>query len=166
MANDVILIDPDVIRAETSLDFNTSGSFLLPAIVEAQAIDLEEVIGSCLLSALKQRVSDNEVEDQYKVLLEEYIHPFLKYAVLARIVVPITYKMANIGVVTTSDSEVHNISYADVALIKEYYIKERDVFKRRLQRYLCSHRSEFVELRDCSCNGEAPHLESSASTSL
>lgn len=159
----ILLIDPEKVKEVTAIDNNIAGDFLLPAIKEAQEMDLEETIGSPLYKALIKKVSEHSVSGVYKELLEEKIHPFLQYASVARLIPKVAYKVTNAGVVTTNDVNIINVQNNVLGLVKQEAISNRDVYKKRLQDYLRVHHSNFPELSEHHCDDVHKNLYASDS---
>ena len=157
MANtyrDVLFISEDYIKSESMLDDNVSGKYLLTAIKLAQDIELRSVIGKCLLETLQQKIFDREIDaienGDYKDLLDVYIQPFLLYQVLSEIIIPTTYKMSNFGLMRSDDEKDYSVDNGQVNLIREFYMDKANVYKKRLQNYLCNNNSAVYRLKICT----------------
>lgn len=150
---DVLFISEDYIKSESMLDDNTSGKFLLTAIKLAQDVELRSVIGKCLLESLQTKIFERHIDDlenlDYKDLLDVYIQPFLLYQVLSEVIIPISYKMSNFGLMMSSDEKDYAVDNKQINLVKEYYMNKANVYKKRLQTYLCSNKDKFPEIKDC-----------------
>lgn len=171
MANfiDVLLIDEGLIKSTTNISDNVSGEYILPAIKLAQDIDLESVIGSNLREALQKKVVDGSIaeDNMYKTLLDNYIQPYLTYCTIVHLIPNISWKIANAGVLTTSDEKMSPVSSIEVDKVKAHYKHLSDVYKDRLQRFLCSKYINFKELHSYkSCDEIRANLYSSASCNL
>lgn len=146
----ILLISEDLIKSITNLNDNVSGNYLLPSIQLAQDIELEETIGTPLLVKLQTLIYNNEIGTEtnkhYKHLLDKYIQPFLCYATISHITVPIAYKLTNAGVLRTEDEKMYNVSTNEVDKIKNHYQHLTDTYKYRLQRYLIANYNQFPEL--------------------
>lgn len=153
---DVLFISEDYIKSESMLDDNTSGKFLLTAIKLSQDVELRSILGKCLLEVLQQKIFDKEIETlenmHYKDLLDIYIQPFLLYQVLSEIIIPVSYKMSNFGLMRADDEKDYAVNNGEVNLVREYYTNKANVYKKRLQNYLCKNKALFPELGDC-CEG-------------
>lgn len=133
----VLLISEDYLKTESFLDDNVSGKYLLTAIKMAQDIELQSIIGTKLLHSIQKKVFDNvidlDAESRYKDLLDNYIQPFLLYQVLSEIVIPISYKMSNFGVMQSSDEKDYAVDNKQINLVKKFYFDKANVYKERLQ---------------------------------
>lgn len=161
----VLLISEDYVKTESGLNDNVFGKFLLPAIREAQDINLSQVIGQNLLEEIYYRVLNNQIEGDYKILLEDHIQPYLLYQVQANIVPTLNVKLANIGTVLTQDEHIVNLSKTDVDNLKQNIQYKADFYCRRLQEYLLQNR-EIFDLDDCMCGNIKANLDSAASTGI
>lgn len=168
----VLLISEDTLKSYTSLNDNCFGKNILPSVKTAQDIELQSIIGSCLYNALCSMVNDNsitaETSTQYKVLLDEYIRPYLSYITLAHLVTEMSTKLTNFGLVESSDEHLVNASIAERDLVKTQYIYYADSYCRQMQGFLKANRQSFPELDcGCTCDGDVkPNLESAASSTI
>ena len=169
MKNETCIISPDFIKSMSNISDNTSDKYLLPAIREAQDIDFRNIVGYAMLEKLKELNDSDTLNDpkniQYKELLEESKY-FLTYATMVHLTMKTSYKIANMGVVRTSDDNVTSASYEEVRRIADYYRSRADFFKNSLQRYLCYNRSRLPELSEELYNQAKAQLRSSATTSI
>lgn len=166
--SNILLISEDYIKSNSVIDQNLSGHFLFPAILSAQDIELVQTIGQNLVDVLKDMVAEHTIEQNpdYQVLLDDYVQQFLLYQVLSKVVIPVSYKIANAGVVNVSDDKLENTEFKTIALLKEYYNNEANVYKQRLQHYLCHNRSKYPELSGCDCAVTKAQLDSSSSCGI
>lgn len=165
----VLLISEDYIKSESNLDNNVSGKYLQSAIKLAQDVELQSTIGTKLLEALQKKcinwidphtpvhpieppepLPSDSIDDsdnyRYKELLDYYVQPYLLYQVLSEIVIPISYKLGNFGVMRTDDEKDIAAEASQVNQIKKYYRDKADFFKTRLQDFIITYYNEFPEL--------------------
>lgn len=148
--NDVLLISESYIKSVTNISDNIAGDYLLPSIKLAQDIDLESTIGTQLLKKLQKLVYDNDISNQensnYKLLLDNYIQPYLAYCTIKHLAPTVAYKLANQGVIRTDDEKSYNITSNEVDKTADYYSHIANTFKKRLQLFLIANYNEFPEL--------------------
>lgn len=148
--NDVLLISEDYIKSTTNISDNLANDYLLPSIKLAQDIDLESTIGTQLLHKLQKLVFDNDISNQensnYKLLLDNYIQPYLAYSTIQHIVPTVAYKLVNQGIVRTDDEKSYNVTSNEVDKVVDYYNHIANTFKKRLQMFLIANYNEFPEL--------------------
>jgi hypothetical protein len=166
--DNVLLTNIENIKQTTNISDNVNGKVLQTAIVEAQEIDLQEIIGTKLLNKLKQLVRAGEVSlpgnEVYKELMD-IIQIYLAYNTVTKALIPLTYKIDNIGVVQTTDENIATLQIDDVYNINEYYKKRADYYGSRIQNYVLKHRGE-LEICDNDCYQISAHLNSAANTGL
>lgn len=161
----VLLTSEKFVKDLTPIDENLANKFLRSALIEAQEIGLREILGSCLLDTLKGKVQDKTLDGVYKELVEkcQYV---LAYKALTTLCIQCTYKIANVGTVTTRDDNVDNLSWKDLTGVREYYTHKADFYTLLLQKYLLQNKSSFPELKECDCTRLEANLKSSASSGL
>lgn len=170
---DILLTSEAYVRSQTDLDDNLLGKVLLPAIKLAQDIELQEALGTRLYRSLQQKVFDETIGDtgntQYEELLDDYVQPFLAYQTLANCVSLARAKVANIGVVNTTDTNVNSEGKPNSDLLKNDYLHFAHHYLKLLQNWLKVNKNLFIELDEChNCDeaGMASHLNSASNTPL
>lgn len=148
--NDVLLISESYIKSVTNISDNIANDYLLPAVKLAQDVDLESTIGTQLLQKLQKLVYDNNISNEenamYKLLLDNYIQPFLAYCTIKHIVPTVAYKLVNQGIIRTEDEKSYNVTSNEVDKVADYYNHLSNFYKKRLQMFLISKYNSFTEL--------------------
>ena len=165
----ILLISEDKVKTLSNLDSNVFGKWLMPAIREAQDINLQSIIGSCLYNHLLSLVESGEImshsNELYKDLLDNQIRDFLVYQTLVNIVPLINVNMANMGTVVSNDEHIQTLSQGNIDLVRNYYQSKADFYQKRLQDYLCCNQEFFPELNECGCNCTIkPNLKSNTNS--
>lgn len=166
---DILLTSPDFIRSMTNISDNVNGKVLMSAIREAQDIDLQEVIGTCMLEKLKNLVDDEDIDEPeniyYKLLLNESQY-FIAYTVVARICILLNFKIDNAGVFQTSDENITNINLEETFNIQEFYQRKADFYIKRLQEFIRDNIMYLPEISEaCYCKVKS-NLYSSANANI
>ena len=148
--NDVLLISESYIKSVTNISDNLAGDYLLPSIKLAQDIDLESTIGTQLLEKIQELIYNNDISNEnnsmYKLLLDNYIQPYLAYATIQHLTPTVAYKLANQGVLRTDDEKSYNVTSNEVDKVMDFYSHIANTFKKRLQLFLIANYNEFPEL--------------------
>ena len=162
----ILLISEDTLKTYSHLNENIWGKSLTPAIITAQDIYLQKFLGSCLYKKVLELVKSGEIRNEnyamYKELLDNYIANFLIYQTLANLIPEISTKITNMGLVTSSDEHVQNVTQGERDLVMGQYQKYADAYCKMMQDFLKENRDSFPELNCCG----APNLDSSAETGL
>ena len=166
MINNVLMISEDFVKTNSNLGDNVWGKYLLPAIREAQHIQLQSIIGTQLYESILTKIVEGSLADQYKELVDDYCRWYLLYAVLSDIIDVLDIKLVNLGTVRTRDEYVDNISDAERVRLKTNYQYKADWYCKRLQEYLLDHIELFPEIDSCTCESIKSNLHSAASTGV
>lgn len=161
----VLLTDEKFVKGLVNIDENLANKYLRSALIEAQEIELREVLGDCLLDTLKGMVQDGEIPEIYNLLIEKCQYA-LAYKAITNLCMTATYKVANVGAVTTSDDNVHNLSWSDLVGVRDYYTHKADNFVYQLQTFLLQNKSSFPELKECDCERIKSHLRTASTCGL
>lgn len=168
--NTTLLVSEKYIKQNSGLDENLYGKFLLPAIREAQEMNLQSIIGTSLYEKICELVNTGEICDdenyEYKYILDKHIQPYLMYMTIANIIPLIGSKITNLGTVVSNDEHVENLSKNDRDSLKDYYTLRSDHYARRLQNYLCKNYILFPELKTCDCEAMNANLKSAATSPI
>ena len=149
---EVLLISEKTLKSESYLNDNVGSEMILPAIQSAQDIKLQPLLGCALYSALKNKVLADEVTEPYTTLLKSYIKPFLIYAVLSDIQIPLAFKTRANGAAVRANTEyTYNSERKDTQMIANYYEDKMNFYGFRLTDYLKQNSSLFPEYHDFSC---------------
>lgn len=164
----VLLISEDYIKTNSGLNDNVWGSYLTPAIREAQDIKLQQVLGSTLYNSILLMVENGAIRNAdylpYKALLDDFIQPYLMYQAISDIVPIIGVKLTNLGVVVSNDEHVTNLTQSERELVQNYYEQRAEFYGKRLQEFLIDNKSQFKELKNCT--DIKPTLDSIGETGL
>jgi hypothetical protein len=139
----VYLISEDILKSETILNDNVSSEYFNSAIETAQEIYLQQLIGTSLLDDLCMKVKEGRLNDDDKILLDEYIIPFLKFKVLCEVTLPIAFKYRNAGLVQTNNEHMYNSGLKDAQSLMSFYDSRANFFAIRLTEWLCDNSVKF-----------------------
>ena len=154
MSNKIFLISENVLKTETIINDNVGAEFIRPAIETSQDIYLQQVIGTMLLDKLYNDVANDDVKEQYKTLLDDYIAPYLKFKVLAEITVPLAYKYRNAGIIQTTGDHYNNSTLRDATMVQNHYETRATFYHQRLSDYLTANSNLFPEYRNKRDNAD------------
>ena len=126
---------------------NVDDMYLLPSIEIAQDAGLQPLIGTKLYNKLMDLVEDSSITGatEYKYLLDEYIAPYLINKATADIIIPLSYKMRNQGVVQQTSEYTYSPSLKDTQYVIQNYENKANFYGNRLSDYLKANRSKFPE---------------------
>ena len=181
---EILLTSEANVKGLTAISDNIESKYLVPAIREAQEIYLREIIGDALMDKLKWCVdnnafrgafsgadynddfdSENGGNPQYKKLLGK-IQYYLAYKAVAELIPKVSYKIANMGVVKTSDENVQNAAYNEIVMQRDYYVSRADYYCLLLQNFILANQRDYPELTQQKVNEIHATLKSAASCGI
>ena len=140
----------------TILSGNIDDNYLSSTIVTCQEVYLEQITGTALYHKLQMLVY-NQITGQedgiydpgnedYRELLEEMVKPYLKARATVDILYPVSYKIRNMGVMKSSDTNLQNADMSDIKYLEKQYLTYVAEYEQRLSKYLCANKEKFEEL--------------------
>lgn len=166
---EVLLTSEAFVKETSNLSDNLAGKYLLPAIREAQEINLRGIVGDALLAKLKELVGSGKLtaagNEAYARLVKECQY-YLAYQTLAGLPYKISYKLSNIGVAKNSDSNAQPCTADELAAVQRYYQSKADYHADLLQRFVLAHCRSYPELSENDCYRIHQNLYSAATCGL
>ena len=156
---DILLISEKTLKSQSYINDNVDSCYIVPAIRTAQDIGLQPLIGTNLYVALQDKIQSNSIEGDYKILMDDYITPYLVNRVMMEIQLPLAYKMRNSGIVQSNNEYETNTYLKDAKQMSVYYEQKSDFYGLRLTSYLNHNSSKFPEYTNSDCSGISPSKE-------
>lgn len=134
---------------------NVSGEYIRPAMITAHTVYLKEAIGDNLYDKMVELViaesgSDpHKMPPAYKSLLDDYIIPYLEFLVMAELTMNVSFKVRNLGIVTTNDTNATQVSMENTKYFQNYYQSKAEFYENRLKKYLGMNHENFPEYSYC-----------------
>ncbi len=172
---EILLTSEKFVKSVTSISDNLAGKYLLPAIREAQDMQLRNVLGDALLARLKTLVradfngdfNDDFLaaydgsEPDYRDLLRRCQY-FLAYTSVVEVLWKVSFKVANFGVVRDTDDNHQGASVEELSRTQAYWQAKADGCCLDLQNWLLERREKFPELSGAQCARIGSNLRSAA----
>lgn len=150
MKEKIYFISEKLLRQESLLQDNVDSAYLNNAILTAQNVGLQEVIGTSLYDSLREQVKAGEFKsDEYETLLSEYIQPYLVNRVMTDICVPLHYKFKNAGIAIANDQHFQTANLNELEYVKEHYEHLAVFNANRIIEFVLRNRSVFTEINTC-----------------
>ena len=143
------LISETTLKERSVVNENVNAKYINPSIEDAQEMGLQPLIGTVLYKKLCSMVSDKSIREEanadYKLLLDEYVTPYLCQQTVADLQVSLFAKMRNEGIVTSQDQQTQQLSKGEVDFIKEHYDNKANFYAMRLTDYLRANSGKYPE---------------------
>lgn len=92
---------------------------------------------------------NNDITDprysDYKLLLDEYITPYLCWQVMNSIQIALDYKFSNSGMIENADERKNRLDYTRSKALSDQYQKYANSYALKLKDYLCANSNKYPE---------------------
>ena len=152
MNNNVLFISEKTLKQSTFIPENLDATYLVQPITYAQDQLIQPVLGGKLYHRLQDGIANNDLNENETILLKDYIQPVMVNQVLSDIIMEISFKIRNLGVVTTGDTNVYNVSMKDCQYLQQMYVNRAAFYVNRLKDYLKCNYQLFKPYYPTCCN--------------
>ena len=151
---DVILVSPDLIKANTPINDTIDANYLRTSIITCQEKHMQSATGSALYDKICSLVRLGTIGQPanvaYKSLLDQYITPILIWGSLAEYHPFLVAKVDNGGIVNRISQDTTSASALSNEQVRLTWQANMAHYVTLLTRYLCDNSGLFPEYR-------APH---------
>lgn len=151
--NKVLLISPNTVKGYGDINNNVSDEAIAASIRTAQNVYLQDVLGEELLNRVKDMVADGSIDEDdnepYKVLLDEYITECLAYKVASELCLRGSLKIRNYGVAKDGDTNIYTPTFSEVKHLQRTYDTYYSHYLNRMIDYLKKYKHIFGD--GCTC---------------
>ena len=148
-----LLINPQYIKQYSTVGDNVDDNYITPAIIDAQLMGLQPIVGTMLYDCLCEMVDTKTVTTEYQELLDNYITPYLLNKTQAYLLMNLFAKQRNAGVVQYLDVNQQQIDISQVKFLKADFESKATFYAQRLADFLCANSQVYPEYhnrRDCA----------------
>lgn len=138
MAN-VLFISEQFLTDNSVINSNTEFKQLRPTILAAQAMQIQQAIGSPMMDELKDEISNSTLTAANQTLLVDYIQMALLYWVMAEAPLVLSYKYANKGIVKHDSDNAQPASLNEINFLSQRYKSKAEWFTERITDFLCAN---------------------------
>lgn len=145
----MMLITETSLKKYTVINSNVDAAYLRPAILAAQDMGLQPLIGSVLYRKLCEVAGNPEAQgvEPYVELLQNQVFDYLCCKATAEVQWALFAKIRNNGIVTSQDQQTQQLSIADCEYIRKKYEYDADFYGRRLTNYLAANADLYPEYK-------------------
>lgn len=164
----VFLVSEATMKKNSVVNNNVDGMYLLPAIEYAQDAGLQPIIGTKLYNKLMDLVADGTISGatEYKLLLDEYVTPYLINKVTADIQLPLSFKLRNQGVLQQTGENTYVPSIKDIQYLIQHYQNQADFYANRMSDYLRANRLTYPEYCSIDSCADMPSNKDAYNTGI
>jgi hypothetical protein len=136
MSKNTLLISPATIKNRTGVAGNIDEKLLYPEIKTAQDMFILPVLGSALFERLQNGIDDNDLTNDEKDLLDNYITDALLYFVLAELPMGLNFQFYTKGVVQKTGENTQQPTMSDLLDVADRYKSRAEFYSERLIKHL------------------------------
>lgn len=145
MITDKLLISTEYIKEHTTISDNLNDEYLIPCLIDCQLSHLQPLIGT----ALYDKLFDEDINEDYKFLIDNYISQFLIMAVQSELCISNFAKEHNAANVSYIDTNYQAKTLQELKFLRDYYAAKEEFYAKRITEYLCANASKFKEWKNC-----------------
>lgn len=135
----VKFVSPNYIKENTPMQQNIDDDIIVPYIVAAQDVYIQQALGSKFYQHLKDAIVANNLTADEDNLIRDYIAPVITQFTFYELIPHINYKMTN-KAVSQQSSEFSTPSTLDeVKFLRQSVRDLAEFYLKRLNRYLCDY---------------------------
>ena len=138
-----LLCNPAFIKDFLIIDKNVDDSIIRTAIMDAQEIDVHQLLGSELLSEIKQQASTNTLTPDNQLLLDEYIRPCIARFALVYLVLLLNNRFTARGVVSKESDSSSIVSGNDYDNIRDELRNYAEFYAQRMLKFIIANISKY-----------------------
>lgn len=155
MARNVYFIDEEFLKESSTISLNVDSSLLNIAILDAQDIKVQPLLGTNLykkiISLLPDEISDAGNEYYYE-LFYDFIVPLTVQWSLVECILNIRYKITNKSISEQNSDNSNPADLMDVKFLRENIMNKAEFYGERMIQFLIEHKAEFSEYTDCDAD--------------
>lgn len=148
-----LLINAQYIKQYSTVGDNVDDAYITPAIMDAQLMGLQPIIGTMLYDNLCEMIETHTLTNVCQELIDNYIAPYLLNKVQSYLCMNLFAKQRNAGMVTYLDTNQQQLDISSVKFIKAEFESKATFYANRMVDYLCANSNLFPQYknrRDCA----------------
>ncbi len=159
MAN-VLFISEARLKSLTAIHDNVEPNDLMPFVLQAQDIYVQDVLGTKFYNSLKTNVSGDTLTTEETTLINDYISPALANYSLYLAIPTLNYKFKNKSILNPSSEESLNTGFDEMKYLRENTLDTAQFYMARALDYLCDNSSAFPDYTNPGSDGMMPNPRS------
>jgi hypothetical protein len=145
MSKNILFITEQLFVERTGASNAIDGKQLFPMIKVAQDIYIQPTLGSTLYKRLQNGIDNDDLTNDEKVLLDDYITDALIWYTMAMLPMTMGYQLFSKGFLQKTSEESQAPSRADLELIEAKYKSMAENYNTRMIKYLQQNYNLYYE---------------------
>lgn len=149
MKNKIYFVSETDIKAATVINLNVETQLINAAILDAQELHVQEILGSKLYKAVQNKIVDGSISattnSSYKELLDDHIIPSTIHWTVAEALPYINFKMMNKSVGQQASDNTTPVDLDTIKYLQSQSTSKAEFVTQRMADYLVANYNNFPE---------------------
>lgn len=156
MAN-VLFISEAKLKSVTAIHENVEPDDLMPYVVQAQDIYVQDILGTKFYNNLKTAVSGSTLTAAETTLIDNYLSPMLANYALYLALPTLNYKMKNKAVLNPTSEESNSTTLDEIKYLRQAVQDTAQFYQQRTLDYLRDNPNSFPDYMNPGTDGMMPN---------
>ena len=138
-----LFISTQFLKDNSIIEGNIEDRLIINAIIKAQTIDIQNILGQELYTEIKNQVKTKTISTKNKTLLDDYIVPCLVEWAVWRSLPIINTKVKNIALIQQNAENAQPVSNDQEIYLRKDIKQSAEFYSDTLKRYLFKNQSDY-----------------------
>ena len=161
-----LFISENRLKRLTAVHANVEPDELIPFVLQAQDIYIQELLGTKFYNNLKDRVISGTTSSMETDLLNDYIAPTLANYSVYMALPSMNYKIKNKAVLNPSAEEAQNVDLSELKYLRESVKNTAEFYRERTREFLIDNETDFPDYTNFGIDGMAPNKRNTYSSGI
>ena len=158
LETEVLFVNGAYLKTITPLSNAVDENWLAPAILSAQDMHVQPLLGTALYEAIKTRITSNTLTGVYLTLTDKYLRKTTAWWAMVELLPNLYVHMTYGGLVIRSSENTNSISERDLNREVERARQKAKFYAYQAHRYLCAYSSSFPEYNQYQSHQMPPEM--------
>lgn len=161
-----IFISESRLKRLTAVHENLEPDELMPFVLQAQDIYVQELLGTKFYNALKKKVATSTTTNEERTLLDNYIAPMLANYSVYMALPSFNYKMKNKAVLNPSAEEANSVDLSELKYLRGTIKDSAEFYRERAREFLIDNESDYPDYVNYGVDGMSPNKRNAYSSGI
>ena len=164
---EVLFVSEEKLKSFTSINNNVSPLDLIPYVLQAQDVFLQNFIGATFYMQLKEQVRTNTVDTPNQFILDNYIGSALCNWAIMQALPWLKYKIFNKSVLSPNSESADSITLEELQFLQEQARGTAETYTKRMIEWMVLHPGDYPKyITPLVTDGQLPERGNPYSQSL
>ena len=138
-----LFISEQRLESLTAIHDNVEPDDLMPYVVQAQDVYIQDIVGTTLYNHLKNQIIGGTLTGAETTLIDDYLANTAANYALYMALPTLNYKFKNKAVLSPSAEEAVNVGLDELKYLRDSVLDTAQYYAQRAIDYLCNNESDF-----------------------